>query len=117
MIERMCAKLGGTLHATASGQLPCSEKNESPLSSKGKVEDKIYGYKISTMQSDDLFTIMQRAHAKYPTSKFIRSIRATDPAIMLADDTQITDMARFCTSGIEFGILTVDPTFSWKNSM
>ena len=45
-------------------------------------------------------------------AQFIRSIRATDPAIVLADDTQITDMVRFCTSSIEFGILTVDPTFS-----
>ena len=44
--------------------------------------------------------------------QFIRSIRATDPAIVLVDDTQITDMVRFCTSSIEFGILTVDPTFS-----
>ena len=46
-------------------------------------------------------------HAEDPTSQFIRSIRATDPAIVLADD-----MVRFCTSGIEFGIFTVDPTFS-----
>ena len=31
---------------------------------------------------------------------------------MLANDTQITDMVRFCTSSIEYEILTVDPTFS-----
>ena len=31
---------------------------------------------------------------------------------MIANDIQITDMVRFCTSNIEFGILTVDPTFS-----
>ena len=56
--------------------------------------------------------VMQRAHAEDPTSKFIRSIRATDPAIVIADDIQVTDMARFCTSNIEFGTLTVDLTFS-----
>ena len=66
---------------------------------------------VSTVESDDLFIIMQHAHAETLLAQFIRSIRATDPAIMLVDDTQITDMVRFCTS-IEFGILTVDPTFS-----
>ena len=67
---------------------------------------------VSTMESDDLFIIMQRAQAEDPSSQFIRSIRAIDPAIVLADDTQITDIVRFCTSNIEFEILTVDPTFS-----
>ena len=39
--------------------------------------------------------VMQRAHAEDPTSKFIRSIRATDPAIVIADDIQVTDMVRY----------------------
>jgi len=54
---------------------------------------------------------MQRAHAEDLSTQFIRSIRATDPAIVIADDIQIADMVRFCTSNIEFGILTIDPTF------
>jgi hypothetical protein len=45
--------------------------------------------------------------------KFIRDINtAPEPAIVLADDQQIVDLLRFCTSSFEFGILTVDPTFS-----
>ena len=52
------------------------------------------------MESDDLFVVMQHAHAEDPTLQFIRSIRATDPAIVVADDTQIADMVRFCTSSI-----------------
>ena len=57
---------------------------------------------------------MQRVHTEDPTSKFIQSIRAADPAIVIVDDIQVMDMVRFCTSNsnIEFGILTVDLTFS-----
>ena len=108
-IEKMCTKAGGTLRAIAPGQLSRSEKQITTLAAKEKVKNRSVG---STIESDDLFIIMQHAHAEDPTSQFIRSIRATDPAIVVADDIQITDMVRFCTSSIEFGILTVDPTFS-----
>lgn len=44
----------------------------------------------------------------------ILSLRTSpDAAVVLAEDYQIKDIERFCTSSIElnFGILTVDPTF------
>ena len=44
---------------------------------------------------------MQRAYTAAP-----------DPAVVLADDSQLVDMERFCTSSLEFGIVTVDPTFT-----
>jgi len=109
MLEKICAKAGGTLHAVASGQLPCSEKQITTVAAKEKLKKRPGG---STVEYDDLFVVMQRAHAEDSTSKFIRSIRATDPAIVVTDDIQITDMVRFCTSSIEFGIPTIDPTFS-----
>ena len=108
-IEAVCAKAGGILHATAPGQLPRSEKQVSTIAAKEKSKQKTTGVSV---ESDDLFVVMQRAHTEDPASKFIRSIRATDPAIVIADDIQITDMVRFCTSNVEFGILTIDPTFS-----
>ncbi len=37
---------------------------------------------------------------------------APEPAIVLADDRQLQDLVRFCTSSFDFGVLTVDPTFS-----
>ena len=56
---------------------------------------------------------MQQAQAEDPSSKFVRGIQAVpDPAIVVADDCQLNDMNRFCTSSSEFGIPTVDPTFS-----
>ena len=107
-IEAVCAKSGGILHAAAPGQLPRNEKQVSVIAAKQKMKQKTKG---SSVESDDLFVVMQRAHAEDLSSQFIRSIRATDPAIVIADDIQIADMVRFCTSNIEFGILTIDPTF------
>ena len=44
--------------------------------------------------------------------KFIRDIKtAPEPAVVLADDQQIVDLIRFCTASVEFGVVTVDPTF------
>lgn len=52
-------------------------------------------------------------HARSDESNFVRAIRATpDPAVVIAADCQLNDMNRFCTSASEFGIVTVDPTFS-----
>ena len=55
---------------------------------------------------------MQRAYSEDPMKKFIRDIKtAPEPAVVLADNQQIIDLIRFCTSSIEYGILTADPTF------
>lgn len=35
-----------------------------------------------------------------------------DPAIVLSYDRQLQDIVRFCTSSFDFGVLTIDPTFS-----
>ena len=64
MIERICVKAGCTLYATASGQLPHSEKQITTLAAKEKLKKRSM---VSTMASDDLFIIMQRAHAEDPT--------------------------------------------------
>ena len=55
---------------------------------------------------------MQRAYAQDTMKKFIRDIRtAPEPAIVLANDWQVSDLLRFCASSFEFAVLTVDPTF------
>lgn len=63
--------------------------------------------------ADDLFVMMQRAHTEDPASKFVRDIKiAPEPAIVLAVDQQLHDLVRFSTSAREFGIITIDPTFT-----
>ena len=109
-VEGLSLKVGGLLGATASGQLPRNEKqisNAKLRSSAAKCESEI------DSAADELFVVMQRAFTQDPLKKFIRDIKtAPEPAIVLADDQQIQDLLRFCTSSFEFGILTVDPTFS-----
>ena len=109
VIEKMSSKSGGVLNAIAPGQLPRSEKQVSTITAKQKLKQKAIG---NASEADDLFVVMQRAYSEEPSVKFIRSIRTTDPAIVIADDVQIKDLVRFCTSNAEFGILTIDPTFS-----
>lgn len=98
----------GVLGATGSGQLPRDEKQVSNVKRRSR------SMQQGTMDTvaDELFVVM-RAHAQETRNKFIRDIKtAPEPAIVLADDQQLIDLQRFCTSSLDFGVLTVDPTFS-----
>ena len=80
---------------------------------KARKAERAMQWSSAGSDADDLFVVMQRAQSEDPASKFVRGVRTVpDPAIILADDCQLNDMNRFCTSRSEFGILTVDPTFS-----
>ena len=35
-----------------------------------------------------------------------------EPLILLATDNQLADLSRFCTQDLDFGHLSVDPTFN-----
>ena len=106
IVEDVSRQAGGIVGAIASGQLPRDEKQISNV--KRRTQQ-------GTMDSvaDELFVVMQRAYAQDTTNKFIQDIKmAPEPAIVLADDQQLVDLQRFCTSSLDFGVLTVDPTFS-----
>ena len=91
--------------ASAPGELPRDEKQVINTKKRKEIAEKSGG------DADDLFIVMQ--HARSDESNFVRAIRATpDPAVVIAADCQLNDMNRFCTSASEFGIVTVDPTFS-----
>ena len=45
-IEAVCAKAGGILHATAPGQLPCSEKQVSTIAAKERSKQKTIGSSV-----------------------------------------------------------------------
>ena len=62
--------------------------------------------------ADDLFVVMQQAYTEDASKKFVRAVNAApEPAVVVATELQLQDLARFCTSSFEFSILTVDPTF------
>ena len=63
--------------------------------------------------ADELYEVMFTAKQEEKGSKYIRAIKVIpDPALVLATDSQIYDLARFCTDGDNFCIMTNDPTFS-----
>ena len=107
-LESISREIGGVLGATASGELPRDEKQVSNTKRRSKFVDST----TSDTVADELFVVMQRAYAQDPMNKFIRDIKtAPEPAIIIANDQQLTDLVRFCISSVEFGVLTVDPTF------
>lgn len=62
--------------------------------------------------ADDLFIMMQKAYTEDPANKFVRAVNAApEPAVVVTTDRQLHDIARFCTSPLEFSPLTLDPTF------
>ena len=111
VVEVVSGEAGGVVGASAPGQLPRNEKQVSNL--KRKAKSTLTSGQHCDAGADDLFIVMQRAHTQDPSNKFIRDVKtAPEPAIVLADDRQLQNIVRFCTSSFEFGVLTVDPTFS-----
>ena len=102
--------VGGICGSTEHGQLPRNVKQIRNFKSNTKK------CLSNTTVADHIFSIMQEAYTQDPGNAFIRDIKtAPEPAIILANDSQLKDLIRFCTSPSHFGILTVDPTFCLGN--
>ena len=64
------------------------------------------------MEVNELYTVMLQAHLEDTDKKCTWDINTyPEPAILLADDCQVNDLARFCCDPFEFCVLTIDPTF------
>ena len=62
---------------------------------------------------DEFAAVLHKAFMEDTTKQFVREIKTLrEPAIIVATNQQMTDVVRFCTFEDEFGIMTVDPTFS-----
>ena len=108
-LHQVSSEVEGLTDSAAPGELPRSEKQVTRIRSKEKSSSST----TNNHGVDELFVVMQRAHSQDPSSQFVRGIRTTpDPAIVVFTNNQLNDMIRFCTSAVEFCILTVDPTFS-----
>ena len=60
-----------------------------------------------------MFEMIQQAKLGESSGMFVRETRASpEPAFVLARDSQLNDLVRFCTSPTTFSVLTVDPTFN-----
>ena len=104
-VSTVSVSAGGIVGASAPGKLPRDAKQVSNFKKKVK-------HSVSSAADDELFSVMQQAYSDDPTHKFIRAVNAApEPAVVVATNSQLHDLARFCTSSFESSILTVDPTF------
>ena len=104
---------GEIIKASAPGTLPRGEKQISNFKGKEHVNLRILPVVGMSRDAaaDNLFVVMQQAFTEDPSKKFVRSVNAApEPAVVVATDSQLNDLDRFCTS-FEFSVLTLDPTF------
>ena len=114
IVSSISDKFGGIIGATGPGELPRNEKQISNF--KRKISFESRSSKLPTQHNssvDDLFTVMQQAYSDDPLHRFVRAVNAApEPAIVVATNSQLQNLVRFCTSSFEFSVMTIDPTFS-----
>lgn len=112
VIASLSQEFGGIVDAMYPGQLQQDEQQVSGFK-KRLPKSTVAGTSSSghtCIEANELYTIMLQAHLD--SDKFARNIKAhPEPAIVLATDRQLADLARFCCDLFEFCVLTVDPTF------
>ena len=108
VISKVSSELGGVVGASDACILP---RNEQQVM---KAKSRIKGAKVPTCTSNDEFSIvMHHAFLEDSNDQFIRDVKTLrEPAVVACYDRQLDDLVRFCTSDYEFGIMTLDPTFS-----
>ena len=111
VVSSIDSSVGGIVHASYPGELPRNEqqisnfKRHIPASREQRVSGQF--------ESNELYSIMLKAHLEDGKKKFIRDVKAyPEPAIFLASEQQLLDLERFCCDSSNSSILTVDPTFS-----
>lgn len=101
---------GGIVGATYPGALPRDEQQISQMK-KRLPRRFISGSSQVCTKGDELYAIMVQAHSD-DAQKFIQNIKMfPEPAVLVANDRQLTDLSRFCCDPFESCVLTVDPTF------
>ena len=100
--------MGGVRNALDACELPRNEQQVSYMKRKLK---RVPYSSLSVPVSDELSFVLQKAFME--DKCFIREVHTLrEPAIVVATDRQLNDLERFCCNESNFGVLTVDPTFS-----
>ena len=108
VVSEVSSMVGGVLCASDACELPRNEQQVSDLKQRQK---KVMIAGVNS--SDELAVVMQKAYLEDSNQRFIREVKTLhEPGIVVAVDHQLDDLVRFCTNENNFGILTVDPTFS-----
>ena len=109
-VASVSASKGGIVCASYPGELPRNEQQVTNFK-RNKVSNSIENTGVTN--GDALYAVMFRAHMEDSGNKFARDIKAyPNPAIIVASDRQLNDVAQFCCGPFESCVLTIDPTFN-----
>lgn len=102
--DKVYESCGGVVGAVSCGSVPRNIKQVSNVKAVKKEKGVV----------DSLFAIMEECKKEQShANPFIRVVSAAPEAMcVLARDSQLSDMARFCTDDKQFSIMGVDPTFN-----
>lgn len=108
VISSVSASVGGVVNAYDSCSLP---RNEQQVIDVRRRQKKVSCGVVNP--TDELAVVMHKAYLEDGNNLFIRDMKTLrEPAVVLASERQLNDLVKFCTDGNQFGIMTVDPTFS-----
>lgn len=109
VVQEVSSSFGGVASATDICQLPRGEQQVSQVKHRCKQSSVS---QVGTCD-DEFAAVLHKAFMEDTTQQFIREIKTLrEPAIVVATNQQLIDLVRFCTLAEEFGIMTIDPTFS-----
>ena len=107
VVAEVSLMVGGVASASDACELPRSEQQVADMKRRQK---KSFS---GASGSDELAVVMQKAYLEDANKHFIREMKTLrEPSIVVAVDRQLDDLVRFCTDKNQFGVLTVDPTFT-----
>ena len=105
ILSDVSSSVGGILSASDPCTLPRSEQQVADVRRRQK--------RSTTSHGDELAVVMQQAYLEDYGNHFIREMRILrEPAIVVAKDRQLDDLITFCTNDANFGVVTINPTFS-----
>lgn len=93
LLSHVSSVMGGMESASAAGRLPQDEHQITNICHSQK--------RLSSSTSgadDELYVVMSRCKCADATGQFVRDVKAApDPAVVLATDSQLHDLAKFST--------------------
>ena len=105
ILSEVSSSVGGVLCASDPCSLPRSEQQVADVRRQER--------RSNSSSSDELGEIMQQAYLEDHRNQFIREMKILrEPAIVVANNRQMDDLIRFSTNISNFGIVTIDSTFS-----
>ena len=102
---------GDLVDAHSAGEMLRNQKQVYNSRQSMKVKQQ-HSSPSQVQQTDVLYYLMEQSRRCYGDIQFVRDVKAApEPMCVLATDTQLDNLVRFCTDHTQFAVLCIDPTF------